>query len=729
MSLNLYAISSIFVTTTCFAMTILSFVKGRRKKQDYIWILFCLMATIWGVGGFGFSTSKTYEKAYFYWQIANICTIFAPTFYSHFIFNLLELKKKRFLFFLYGSSIFFIGLVFFFPKIFLGDLRFVFNEFYIVSWPARKNVLYISFYVFYYWVLLFYDWQLLMQSYRHESGIKREQIKYIMLGSLFGWVGGHGIFPAVFGFNIYPFSNFLIGIYPLIITYAIIRYRLLDIKIAITRAGIFLFVYTLVLGIPFWLGWKMLGFGIWLIPMITGIFLTSFGQGTYSFLKRQAEAQILKEERTILEILKKAAREIPHIKDIPHLLKFITNNLQKLSVNYVAIYLWDVESNSYNLKDSVPVQANVLTVAKDDSLIFELREKKMDRLVNYLNRDEIQFGIKDSNHLKSQKIIVTMESLSAQVIIPMIFDGALLGFIVLGKREERKAYSEESLGVLSSIGSLAGNSIADYFYWEKMGLQERRASLDHMADSVAHEIDNPITVIRMQNEGSKETLQDSRISMPDELRQRLNKAIYYIDEACTRVSKMVKDVKDYSKGTSGEKSPIRINAVEESYWSLMGPVFKKESIEHKIEYIREIDSDLPYILADKIKLEQVLTNFANNSLHAVRNSNIKKIKLRIYKKNDDWIRLEYFDTGYGIEKDMIEDIWLAHVTTKGSVEGSGLGLFVIRKIIDDHGGRAWAESEGKGKGATMIVELPVFKGEIKEQLIEEKPKKGPKTMY
>jgi len=68
------------------------------------------------------------------------------------------------------------------------------------------------------------------------------------------------------------------------------------------------------------------------------------------------------------------------------------------------------------------------------------------------------------------------------------------------------------------------------------------------------------------------------------------------------------------------------------------------------------------------------------------------------------------------------------MTTKGSVEGSGLGLFIIRKIIESHQGRAWAESEGEGKGATMIVEFPVFKGNLNDYAVKEEPRKGPKSL-
>lgn len=61
---------------------------------------------------------------------------------------------------------------------------------------------------------------------------------------------------------------------------------------------------------------------------------------------------------------------------------------------------------------------------------------------------------------------------------------------------------------------------------------------------------------------------------------------------------------------------------------------------------------------------------------------------------------------------MLKDIFLASVTTKGSVEGTGLGLYRIRKIVDKWKGDIWVESEGKNKGATFIVEFPIYHEEL-----------------
>ena len=71
---------------------------------------------------------------------------------------------------------------------------------------------------------------------------------------------------------------------------------------------------------------------------------------------------------------------------------------------------------------------------------------------------------------------------------------------------------------------------------------------------------------------------------------------------------------------------------------------------------------------------------------------------------------------------MLNDVFLASVTTKGSVEGTGLGLYRLRKIVDKHKGKIWVESKGKDKGARFIVELPIQGQEFSEIIKEDNGK-------
>jgi signal transduction histidine kinase len=105
-------------------------------------------------------------------------------------------------------------------------------------------------------------------------------------------------------------------------------------------------------------------------------------------------------------------------------------------------------------------------------------------------------------------------------------------------------------------------------------------------------------------------------------------------------------------------------------------------------------------------------NLAKNSLHALAlKDNERLISLLAYKDSPDTFMMVFKDNGYGIDKDKLEDIFLDYVTTKSSSEGTGFGLSFVRRVIEDHNGRIWAESEGKGKGSAFFVLLPLAKEE------------------
>ena len=80
--------------------------------------------------------------------------------------------------------------------------------------------------------------------------------------------------------------------------------------------------------------------------------------------------------------------------------------------------------------------------------------------------------------------------------------------------------------------------------------------------------------------------------------------------------------------------------------------------------------------------------------------------LRVYKNSFRTVLIEFSDNGCGIKPEILEDIFLDFVTTKGSSEGMGMGLARARKIVTMYGGRIWARSDGEGKGASIFVELP-----------------------
>ena len=117
---------------------------------------------------FKFSTTHSNELAYFWWQIAHVGIILTPVGYYHFVYVLLKLDKsyqKLFLLCAYLLAIFFIFFNFLPQKIFVGELKFVFNQYYSHNWTILKNPIYLVFYLLFYWILLLYSFLLVINCY------------------------------------------------------------------------------------------------------------------------------------------------------------------------------------------------------------------------------------------------------------------------------------------------------------------------------------------------------------------------------------------------------------------------------------------------------------------------------------------------------------------------------------------------------------------------------------
>ncbi len=729
--MNLFALASLTLGVACLLLAYLILAYAQQKMHR-IWAIFNLCLAVWGLGTFVVGVTDNYLTAWIAWKVAYVGVLLVSVFFYHMIYIFCGLTNGRMLKFSYGQGIAVVSLVVA-TNLFIDKLEFLFNAFYY----NKATVIYFIVFVLWMIIVVFAFWEL-FKFMRMSRGIQRTQAQYLFWGMLLGFAGGTTVVVPAFGIRIYPYGHFFICIYAAICTYAIFKYQLMDISIAVTRLGVFVVVYSLVLGIPFGLvvlgkPWliNILGENWFWAPMLTLLVLATSGPFIYLFIQRKAEDVLLQEERRINSLLTQASYGMTTIRDLTKLLNLIVDVLQKiLGVEKAQVFILNQAINEYELK-APHEQNSVITVNGETALVEDLMKRRVP-----LVRDEMRSRAEGNpDGVAVQNILSEMNRISCSVIVPIAIDSVLLGFIGLGDRKGKETYSQELLNVLGVLGNQAALAVKNCYFleeeamrMERLGLEERRISLDHLTASMAHEIDNPMGVILGHTERLQEGFQDLRISMPEDLREDLNKSLNYILEARSRVSGMIKAIKEYSRKTTGALKPIKMYEVEEGYWTLFGREFRKEE-NRQVKYTKEIGDNLPYILGDKIQLEEVLFNLANNSLHAVSRREIKEIKLRIFQKDADWIRIEYWDTGYGIEKSIIKDIFLAHVTTKGSTEGSGLGLYRVRKIIELHGGRIWAESEGKDKGAKIIAELPVFKGNVKEYFEKQAPPKDPKKLF
>ncbi|MFA5287551.1 MAG: histidine kinase N-terminal 7TM domain-containing protein, partial [Candidatus Omnitrophota bacterium] len=268
--------------------------KNRRNKVNLTFALYSLSISWWSLTQIGNVYGPSLEISWFWAKIEQIGVVFIPTFFLHFAVVFIGLKRKWLLRLCYVFSLI-IALLSPTTRLICPRAEYKFG---LINF-GDPGPLYLLIIVFFGLSVIYSLWKLL-ELYKISTGSKKNQLKYLLFPSLLGYLGGASSFLLVYDINIYPlnpFGIYFICLYAVAVAYSIIKYRLMDIKVAFTRAGIFLIVYTLVLGIPFWLGFKFIGSGLWILPVSIMAIFATLGPLTYSYLRNRAENIIFKEKR------------------------------------------------------------------------------------------------------------------------------------------------------------------------------------------------------------------------------------------------------------------------------------------------------------------------------------------------------------------------------------------------------------------------------------------------
>jgi two-component system NtrC family sensor kinase len=175
-----------------------------------------------------------------------------------------------------------------------------------------------------------------------------------------------------------------------------------------------------------------------------------------------------------------------------------------------------------------------------------------------------------------------------------------------------------------------------------------------------------------------------------------------ISNQIARASSITQNLLDLSRKSPSEKKPTEVQKVIDQVISYVE--YRLRSLEIKV--IRDYESQLPQISVDPGRIEQVFLNLIINACHAMPEGGSLQIKAgRIKKKERDIVRLQFTDSGHGISKENMQKIFDPFFSTKNGNGGTGLGLFVSRRIVESYQGIIEVESK-ENKGTTFIIEFP-----------------------
>jgi two-component system NtrC family sensor kinase len=219
---------------------------------------------------------------------------------------------------------------------------------------------------------------------------------------------------------------------------------------------------------------------------------------------------------------------------------------------------------------------------------------------------------------------------------------------------------------------------------------EKLASLGRMAAGVAHELNSPLTgVLTFAHLVAKKVPKDSQEAAD----------LQVIITETNRCARIIKDLLQFARETQIAQREEDLNGIVRNTMAILQP----QAQFHNVNVIQSLDESLPKVVVDAAHIKQVLMNIVLNAVEAMGQKGDLEIRTR---REGRQVVLTIRDSGCGIPSDNLSRIFDPFFTTKDPGKGTGLGLAVSLKLIENHGGTIDVTSE-LGKGSTFRVVLPV----------------------
>lgn len=229
---------------------------------------------------------------------------------------------------------------------------------------------------------------------------------------------------------------------------------------------------------------------------------------------------------------------------------------------------------------------------------------------------------------------------------------------------------------------------------EQLVHAEKLASLGQLSASIAHEINNPLAGVLTYTKLLAKKISDNTFEK--------GAALDYLakmESEVGRCSRIIRNLLDFSRQSEPMLRLVDVNQVIEQVLTMVGHQAQLQNV----DVVRELSPSLPKVMADSDKLQQVFTNLALNAIQAMSGGGRLTVRTLVA---DGQVEIDVQDTGSGISKENLSKLFTPFFTTKEKGSGVGLGLAVVRGIIERHKGRIKVQSE-VGKGTTFSVYLGV----------------------
>jgi signal transduction histidine kinase len=671
--MNYFAFIALINALVSFLLGSYALLKGAKKPLNLNYAFLAFSVFFWSTGYFFWQISTAADTALFWCRVLMAGAVLIPVLDFNFCLWLTNKYQEKRLASLisYLVSIVFLCLDFG-PLIVEGVGR----KLYFNFWPAPGAAF--PFFLLMFFAYAVYSLYIMFYVFNRSKGQFRSQLMYVIVGTIIGYLGGSFNFLLWYDIPIAPYANILSLAFPMMLAYAIMKHRLMNISVIISRAaaeslatfflgaGYILFVWSYRVYVSTRLNALFV-----VLSIMCGIFVEQVYPSFRTFFQTTSDKLFLHGKYDYYKALSDASSKVGSKLALPDILKVLYNTF----------------SDVVEIAEPRIFLPEYFTEADKISLDYVIYDKLMYAPQAGGPRMKINSPFVDELIAKREPMHEVKE-LDAVLVVPCLLEDRLIAFFAFGPRLSEDPYTEEDTRLLKILANQVAITLDHTRSYEKIKAElevaeiqlersERLASLGTLTAGVTHEIRNPLTVIRAETERLPNQERDLAY-----LKQFRDLVIKHIDRISGIVSRMLQLAKEK------DKQEVDVDLKEMIETTLQFFTISRIAVKKELDPV-------PPIKGDPEAMQEVFVNLIQNALDAMGETG--ELTLRTYK-DDGRVVVEVSDTGKGIPEEIREKIFDPFYSTRH--EGVGLGLSIAHRIVREHGGSIKVESQ-LGKGTTF----------------------------
>ena len=464
--MNSFAFSSLLTGILSLILAIFVFFRRSNFKLNKVWAATSLSVSLWSFGLFGVSFFNDYEKAYLAQILLDIAAIFLPVLFLHFVLILTEREDnlKKSINFLYLFSV--LLSIFSLSNYFKKGLKPVFDFQYWID----PGPLYIIFPIFFLLIAII-SILFLFKSRSRFYGIKKQQIKYVLYSAFIGFGGGAFNFLPQFS-QIYPIGNYFVVFYALSITYAIVKYRLMNIRLILTRSilyGVLVATVAAFFALSVLVVGQAIGGNTQTSKILTYIF-TSFIVVVFLDPVKRTWAKITdkifyKDKIDYQALLQQVGAVVSREINLHVLLQGVCQLLAKdLKIKQVDIFV--PQNGKYELLTSSNQKQRQFFLAS--SFVQYLKINNDILIVEELLRRQSEYDSASEEYSQIDNFLKEAEIIQAEMVVPVVEAGQLTAIFVFNNKYSGDLYDQNDINFFKVLIPQIATAIEKSKLYEKV---------------------------------------------------------------------------------------------------------------------------------------------------------------------------------------------------------------------------------------------------------------------